>query len=410
MLPLTTYFLSVSEIGIFAFITMLANLIISPISTGGSLVINSYYFNIIPKRRRSLFSHLYLFEILLKVFMFIISITTASVFLEYLFNDFQSEYQDYFIFSCLNIVLASTRYLYYHLLVVQKNSSKFFLITVTEIFLNISFVYIFLGPLGFGLKGYFLGLCLSTFIMLIIELVNVKGMFHFKLEKVWIRIIWNKGIKLFYGGVLENILSFYESFLVQKSLSAYSLGLYTHAKKYITSFGIIDKSFYQSYSVDYLEALKNRAKSNHNTSLFYWYLFVLLVGISAIFLSKDVINFLTHNKMGDSSKILIIFFFSIFFRSNQQQYNYQLIFHKKNAAFVNISMLVNIICFIILTFIVFQSHMSLEVVAWVFVLNSFLKNMLIKCFAISLFKKVDISEFYFWISLLIYSITFVFKG
>jgi O-antigen/teichoic acid export membrane protein len=141
-----------------------------------------------------------------------------------------------------------------------------------------------------------------------------------------------------------------------------------------------------------------------------WYSFLLSTGIAIIFYAPDVISILTHGKFTESAKYLGLLYVQIFFRSNQQQYSYQILFHKKNEIFVMLSAVVNSMTILILTIgLIFYEISSYEVVI-VIIFNAILKNILIKTYAILKFKNIDISEFFFWISLAAYITLLFWKG
>ena len=57
VLPIITYYLSVEDIGVIAYLMLLSGLIIIPVNTGSGLLISAYYFTISEEDRKELFFH-----------------------------------------------------------------------------------------------------------------------------------------------------------------------------------------------------------------------------------------------------------------------------------------------------------------------------------------------------------------
>jgi O-antigen/teichoic acid export membrane protein len=230
----------------------------------------------------------------------------------------------------------------------------------------------------------------------------------FKYKKRWRTIIYLKGIRLFYANVVESFLNFYDSYIVQKILSLGDLGLYSHAKQYTMKLGVLDKAFFQSYSVGYFKMLKGDEKIDIFKITLFWYTFLLLLGICILYLADDVIALLTHDKLTKSADYLAILYILIFFRSNQMAYSYQILFHKENEIFVKLATISNIVGLIILTSGVFLFDLGVLFIVWSFVFNVVLRNVLIKGYALYKYNKFDISELFFFISLFVY-LLFLYK-
>ncbi len=402
MLPLTTYYLSIEEIGVFAFLSLLSSALMIPLSTSANLMINSYYFTSSTKQRRELFYHLYLLEILLKIISFIVVLIVGSVLLESVMKDYNKDYLTVFYVLVLARVFSSTRPILYHFFTVRRESARFFNYNIVEISLLTVLTFFFIYFLEFGLLGYGLSVLSSSFLMFLIDINAVRKYIEFKYRKRWFKIIYVKGIKLFYANLIENLLNFYDSYIVQQTLSMGGLALYSHAKQYVAKFGLLDKAFFQSYSVNYMLTLKGEEKLNIFKITLFWYSFLLIVGICIIYLADDVIGFLTHDKLTKSAEYLAIFYILVFFRSNQQQYSYQILYNKKNEIFVRLATMANIISFAVLTIGVFVFEFGILFIIFSFVLNVILRNIFIKSYAIYKYRNIDISELFFLISLFLY--------
>lgn len=402
ILPLITYYLSLEEIGVFAFLSLLASALMTPLSTSANLMINSYYFTSSTKQRKELFYHLYLFEVLLKIVSFILILIVGSTLLEGVMKEYDEDYLTIFYILVLSRVFSSTRPILYHFFTVRKESVRFFYANIIEILLLIILTFFYLYFLDFGLLGYVLSVLSASFLMFLIDINVIRKYIDFRYRKRWFIVIYKKGIRLFYANLIENFQNFYDSYLVQQALSMSLLGLYSHAKQYVTKFSMIDKAFFQSYSVDYMMMLKGKERLNIFKVTLAWYGFLLFVGICIIYLADDVIGFLTHDKLTKSAEYLAIFYILVFFRSNQQQYSYQILYNKQNEIFVRLATMANIVSFAVLTIGVIVLEFGIIFIIFSFVLNVVLRNIFIKSYAIYKYRNIDISELFFLISLFLY--------
>jgi O-antigen/teichoic acid export membrane protein len=402
LLPLTTFYLSVSEIGLFALMSLLSQVMMAPLNTGANLIINAYYFSLTESKKRELFSHLYLIEIGLKILSFILVLFLGDVLLKVLVEDYNEELIIIFYLLTSSIIFSCTKPLLDHFFTVRKESTWYVYFNVADIVILILCTFACLHIFELGLKGYALAILLSAALMFIINVKIISRYTNLMLKKRWLVLIYLKGIRLFYANLFENIVNFYDSFIVQKTLSLQDLGLYSHGKQYAVKLGMLDKAFFQSYSVSYLKMLNEEAELKVFKVSLFWYGFLLLLGVGLVVLSDNVIALLTHDKLTASAEYLCIFYISVFFRSNQMPYNLMLLHKKKTEVFVSLAVLSNLIGASILTLGVFFFGLGIHFVVLCFVLNSVLKNIAIKGYAFYLYRAVDESEVVFWVALASY--------
>lgn len=404
MVPLTTFYLTVPEIGAFALLSLIAHGLMIPLNVGGNLMINSYYFSINESQKKELFSHLYVFEIVLKLLCFCFILLIGEYLVKGIMKDYEDDFLVVFYLLSASIIFSSTRSILNHFFTVRRESKRYFLYNFLDIVLLLICSIIFLHYLGLGLIGYAAANFLSIFLFFLLNVNVMRRYTSFKYKKRWFTIIYLKGIRLFYANVVENLLNLYDSFIVQKTLTLGDLGLYSHSKQYVVKLGVLDKAFFQSYSVSYLKMLKGEEETDIFKISLFWYSFLLFLGLFIVYLADDLIALLTHDKLTESATYLAMLYTLIFFRSNQMAYSYQILFHKENELFVKLATVANVVGMIILTLGVFLFDLGLNFIVWTFVLNVVLKNIAIKVYALFKYKRVDISEAFFWLSLFIYLI------
>lgn len=215
-------------------------------------------------------------------------------------------------------------------------------------------------------------------------------------------IIYKKGIRLFYANIIEGFINFYDSFLIKNSLNLHYLGLYAHAKQYLAKFLVLDKSFFQAYSVRYMNKLNGKDEVNISFFIFGWYVFLLIVGVAILEVGEYVVGILTHGKMVDSVKMLAIFYVLVFFRSNQMQYNCQILYNKKNELFVFINMIANILSLGLLTLGVFHFGYGIGFIVLMYSVSVIFRSTFIKFYALYKFRNYDRTECFFWLFLCAY--------
>ena len=358
--------------------------------------------------RNKLISHLYVFEIILKLLCFCLVLLIGEVLVKGIVEDYEDDFLVVFYILSASVIFSSTRPMLNHFFTVRRESKRYFLYNLLDIVLLLLCSIVFLHYLGLGLIGYAAAIFLSVFLFFLLDVNVIRRYASFKYKKRWLTIIYAKGIRLFYANLVENLLNFYDSFIVQKTLTLVDLGLYSHAKQYLGKLGMLDKAFFQSYSVGYLKMLKGEEEIDVFKISLFWYSFLLLLGLCIVYLADDVIAILTHDKLTESAKYLAILYTLIFFRSNQMAYSYQILFHKENELFVKLATVANIVGMTILTLGVFLFDLGLNFIVWWVVLNVVLKNTAIKGYALCKYKKADISEVFFCVSLVIYLI-FLYK-
>ncbi len=402
ILPIITFYLDVEQIGIYAYIVLISSFLMIPISAGGHMIVASHYFTSNEEEKKKMFFHVYLIELTIKLLLFICVVFFSEQILRIVFDEFKKEYIDYLIIYSASLVFSVTKPILYYFFTIEKKAKQFFIYNTIEILVNLLFIILFFYFLEFGFIGYFLSALFTSVIIFILDISVMHKNFIIVFDKTWIHIIYHKGFKLFYANLIEQFLNLYDSFIVQKFLNFYHLGIYSHAKQYIGNFALIDKAFFYSYSASYMRMLNKDENFNILKTTLLWYSFLLFSGICVIFFADDVIGYLTHGKLIESAKIVSILYILVFFRSNQQQYSCQLFFHKKNKEYTILSTFANILGFLILTIGVFVFDAGLYFIIFSYIMNVVLRNIFIKTYAIFKYKNVDISEVFFLVSLFMY--------
>lgn len=389
--------MSVNEVGLYAYLTLLASLFMIPLNSGAGIIINSYYFTSGIKHRKELFFHTYSIELSLKIFSFFFLLLFSEFFMELVVNDPTDTIIEIFRLIALAMIFSSIKPLLFQILTIEKKAKDFFIVSIIDVFITVVLTVFFLHVLHYGIKGYVLSVLTASILMFFFNFYIMKKniSIHFKFR--WLKIIYNKGIKHFAANLMENFYNIFDTYLVQKYLGMYQVGLYTHAKQYITKFSALDKSIIQAYQVEYMLMLKKSNHFNNIKTSALWLSFVFLIGIGVLFFSETIIALLTHNKFTESAYIVKFLYIVAFLRFNQVQYNQQLFFFKKPSVFVNISFIVNFLTIIMLIASVLLIERKIEYILFIIVANAFLKNILMKLYAIKNYRIFDKSEIVFWI-------------
>ena len=281
-----------------------------------------------------------------------------------------------------------------NILVIKQESKRFFSFNIFEVVLTVVLTVVLVSIMELGIFGYSLSL---LFVPLIMFGLNIMIANIYSTNTKWMKVI-----KVFYGNIIENFLNFYEAYVIQATTGIKQVALYTHSKQYLSSINMLDKSFFQAYAVDYLKMLNGEYLTlKIFRIMFYWYTFILFIGVCIVYLGDDAISFLTHGKLTESAKYLAILYISIFFKSNQQQYNFQLLFNK---VFIFITTIANLLIIICLSWVLITYKNDINTILYVFIIGFVLKNIMVKVYAIYNYRLIDISELLFWVSLIIYLI------
>jgi O-antigen/teichoic acid export membrane protein len=401
-LPMVTFYLSVEQIGVYAYIALLSSFLMIPLSSGGQAIVASHYFTSDKNERKKMFFHIYVVEIIIKILLFIIVVFFGEQFLKIAFHEYKNEYINYLLIYSASLIFSATKPILYYFFTVERKAGIFFFYNTIEVILNLFFITLFFYFLELGLIGYFLSALFTSFIIFLLDVYTMSKNFIIGFDRQWVGTIYHKGFKLFYVNLLEQFLNLYDSYIVQRFLNLNHLGVYSHAKQYIGNFSMVDNAFFYSYLPSYMRMLNKEEKIDTFKIMLAWYCFLLCLGICIIFFAKDVIGYLTHGKLTQSAELVPLLFVLIFFKSNQRQYSSQLLYYKRNKEYANLSVFANILGFLILTIGVFVYDSGLYFIVFSYILNVVLRNIFIKSYAIYKYRHVDISELFFIVSLAIY--------
>ena len=347
LLPLTTFFLTKEELGFLSFYTVIFAAIINMVNTSGNLLINSYFHKISNAKFETIISHIYYAEFFIKIIITLIIIAIYPILTIY----YPSSVKDVSVYAILgSIVLASTRPYFYQFLSVKLYTNLYSVATLFEILITISFIYYCLTTFTANFESYCIALVLSNSVLLCFELLILSKYFK-KINKIYLILIFKKGIKYSYGALLENLNQIFEAKLIASFVSITNVAIYNHAKMYILKFSVIDKSIYQSVTVFSLNRDINSkdfiARVNQ-----IWYTLILIIGIFIIFFSDALILFITNGKLAEAAVYLKILFVMIFIRSLNQHYNIEFFreanlsrFIRINSCFVVVNILLSFLMF-----------------------------------------------------------------
>lgn len=333
MVPVTTYFLDPTDIGVVALLMTVAMPVRAFAPAGAAWVIGGNFFSATQDERRAMLFNVLIFELLLRSLIAFLLYFAAVPILSWLVVDYRPEYIHY-----LNLVLAASLAgslwpTISFLMTVQNRPQSLALFSLVQASTSALTTVICLAVLGLGVVSLFLAMLVSACISLAMELLYVRQYVNYSFERKWLREIIRTGFLSAPGGLAELISNMVDKIAIQRWAGLGPLGLYSHSQSYQTIFKMVTSAFSKTLTTDTLKIYSqglDPVPLEHKFSV--WYGMLAILGVGVALFSDDLISLLTHGKFTDSAPLVLIWYLLVFSVSHALPYALFLMARKRNRA------------------------------------------------------------------------------
>ncbi|MCF8150173.1 MAG: oligosaccharide flippase family protein [Sulfuritalea sp.] len=331
LVPVTTHFLDPADFGVFALLIAVAMPVRAFAATGARWVIGGNYFNATEIERRTMLFNVLAFELALRGLLILLLFVAAEPVLHWLVSDYRPEYVRY-----LNLVLAaslaSSLWPAISFLMTVKNSPRLFAIfSLVQTFAGALTTVICLVVLGWGVESLFLAMVVAACVSVVLELLYVRRLVNFSLERKWLKEVVNTGLRATPGGLAEVASNMVDKIAIQRWAGLGTLGLYSHSQQYQSIFKMLTAALSNTLTTDSLKIYSRELDpAPLERMLSAWYGMLAVVGIGVALFSDDLIALLTHGKFVGSAPLVLIWYLMVFSVSNGIPYANFLMARKRN--------------------------------------------------------------------------------
>jgi O-antigen/teichoic acid export membrane protein len=294
--PISTYYLSPEDFGIFAAVTMVSALLTSFTHIGPAMA-QGYYFRVEPIQRKTMLFNTMLLAIALNLVLCVTVRWSAPSLLPWFISSFQPSYLTYFDLSLFGILLTTPIFLTTEVLVLENRSVMLALLETGQfcsgLFTNIlcltvfdlKTLALFAGPLAMG-----------VFVSLFSALVLVPRM-RFRLDWRWIVETARREFALIPTRLGDLTSVSMERYTVQRWYSLAQLGFYNHSLSYRALMLMANEAFRKVLSPVAVKAITKKGSIESIRRIGrVWMALLSLGSLFVTLFGKEMLAFLTHGK------------------------------------------------------------------------------------------------------------------
>ena len=311
IIPIVTYYLSIEDIGIIALITTSVGFFFSIINFKTDWVLQKNFFKYKKKKIKEFTFNILFFEIILRVLITFFFFVLLFFIKKYDFFSLNNIYIFSLIFCFFFNIFSGISLLNYTLFILHKKFKLIFYLEIIKIILNLFLLYYFFKFLNLGILSVFLSLTILSLFALIVEFYFIIKYIIFKINLRYIKqvLYLTKHTLLFNTSGAG--YDFFERFNILFFFNLHQLGIYSHAKSYMSFFYNFIKNVLKIFLSEFIRIIQIKSKARiyrlENKFIDFNYIYFFL-SILASLLSYEVIKILTHGKFLDSAKYVPFLF------------------------------------------------------------------------------------------------------
>lgn len=195
----------------------------------------------------------------------------------------------------------------YQLLIAKMKSVKYIALSFTQFLLQVFLNIFFVTVLELGLKGVLLGNAISSFIVVIITFLLIRGHLDFKISKKILTDLLSFGLPLVMTSILTWVLSMSDRFLLQKLSSTQELGLYSLGSRFASILPLLVVTPFQNVwgTISIRIAAEDKAKETFKIITTYFFLVLCFIGIILIVWTPPGIKFIAGKEFWDAYRVVL---------------------------------------------------------------------------------------------------------
>jgi O-antigen/teichoic acid export membrane protein len=310
-IPIVTYYLSIEDIGIIALLMTSVSFFFSIINSKTDWVLQKNFFKYKNNKSKEFIFNIFFIEIILRSLISLFFFVLLFFIIKYGFFTLDNIYISSLILCFFFNIFSGISLLNYTLFILHKKFKIIFYVDIIKNILNLFLLYYFFKFLNLGILSVFLSLAISAILLFIIEFYFILNYLILKINFKYIKEV----VSLTKHSLLFNVsgagLDFFERFNILFFLNLHYVGIYSHAKLYMSFFYNFIKNFLKIFLSEFIKVIQNKSKSRtyrlENIFIDFNCIYFLL-SILASLLSYDVIKILTHGKFIDSAKYVPFLF------------------------------------------------------------------------------------------------------
>ena len=408
--PISTYYLSVIDIGISAVIISLANLVTAFADLGVIYVLNANYYNLQSDQRKILLFNLFIFNLLSHLVVVAIFILLGN----FLLSIFEIPESGNFYFLFILAVFASGIFFFYtivtQLFTLNKNSIGFLKFDFINWLSSTIVLFLCFECFKLGLTSIFISMLFASVFSLSQGLLINRNNFRVEISKHWAKEILNVGVPTIPMSILESLVNSIDKFFIQKNIGALDLAIYSHSVSYRGVFFSLTKAHARILGPDILMYLNEKRNSLYvkiRTQFLIWNLLLFCGYLIIIFFAEPIINIITHGKLNYVVKLIPLWIYLLVIQSYALPHIYVIQSMKNTPLLTRIYLASNLFLFLLIFIFSLTKNIILVVVGyliaklfWAFLLRFYSKGLF-------LFNRYF--DFTFFFTTLIFILTYILK-
>ncbi len=341
IIPITTFYLTPKDFGIYAVIFLIISFVIPFISSAPRWILGSNYFKNNVQENKILFFNIIIFEFILKSTVILIFFFLGKTILSLVIVQYESTYLYLFQLALIATWLGSSWPVISQLLILQKRAKLHSFIEIFKFIFGGIITILAISYFNSGVEGLLYGLLATNLFSFLFEVFITMRFTLFSLSSKWMREIVFSTIRALPTILSDTLKNFSDRYFIQLWLNLSQLGIYAHSQSYYNVFKLFFKSFYNTISPDTLNSLTNNKsfdlkKLKNLIGIAMNLLFLL--GIPVILFSEDIISFLTHDKFTSAAQLVPLWYVIIFsFLYGVMALDYLII--KKKFTYITLSLI-----------------------------------------------------------------------
>lgn len=313
VVPLTTYYLTPEDIGLYALITALVLPISGIGAAGPRWFIGGHYNETSEQDRGVLVFNVLLFESLFRGALLLLVAMFVDPVLETLLENYKPDdlhlVHTALVAVAVHILWSPLSYL----MTVRRDSYVYLALSLIQIFSNFFALVLFLWWMGLGVVSLFYALLLTNLVSLFFEFLYIRKKLRFRFSSEFFRGVWANQLHAIPGGMMEIISALVERFSIQHYLGIRSLGLYSHSQQYEVGIKMANGALTNAVTPRTLEVYLTNGDTTRIEDVFVpWYGLLGCVGVFVALFSDEVVGYLTHGKFAEAAFLVPIWFLMIY--------------------------------------------------------------------------------------------------
>mgnify|MGYP000002166832 CR=1 FL=1 len=356
-LPVSTFYLSLSDFGVYALVLIIFSSIGSISSAGTRNVISGNYFEIPNKDRYALIAGTLIVEFILQILVALLLFTFDEVLLRLIFNnEYKSEYMIYYHIMILSYFFGAIRPSITFLASIREDPLFYNLIELSNIITRILLTVLFLSVFNYGLKSLFIGYFFSnlvSFILGIIYIKNIKGRCQ-KFNSRYIKDALNALRIMSWSNMSDVIYKASSIMLVNAFSGLSSLGLYSHSLMYKNIFVQGGTVVGRVISPEAMKIISNNKEKKDLVRLMkFTGMIITIFGVVLSFYAKDFVRLISNDVFTSAYVLIVPWLIMIYPGLAWNKDVYSLYIAKDNRYISNINIFSNLLSILLMVFLGF---------------------------------------------------------